>query len=149
MQFPKESHSTIKVFVKFGVVRVEALKISSLSYLKSWISSGVQENESFFTNVGKGSTIIPKFRTNLWYYLVKPKNPKNPLKFFKVLGIIQSIMDLILLRSTFTPSWDTIDPNTLPIFPQRNIWKVLHIVATPLVVVAPCKHVKLLITKSF
>jgi hypothetical protein len=33
------------------------------------------------------------------------------------------------------------DPNTLPPSPKRNIWRVWHIVVSPLVVVAPCQHV--------
>ena len=40
------------------------------------------------------------------------------------------------------------DPNNLPILPQRNIWKVLHIVVAPLVVLAPCQHVEHVLPKT-
>jgi hypothetical protein len=42
MPFIEASHSTIKVFVKFGVVKIGALHIASLSCSKALVSFGVQ-----------------------------------------------------------------------------------------------------------
>jgi hypothetical protein len=57
--FPEASHSTIKVFVKFGVVKTGALHITSLSCSKSLVASGVHENASFLVSVIKGAAILP------------------------------------------------------------------------------------------
>jgi hypothetical protein len=57
--FPKASHSTIKVFVKSGVVKTGALHITSLSCSKALVASGVHENASFLVSVVKGVVILP------------------------------------------------------------------------------------------
>jgi hypothetical protein len=59
LPFPEASHSTIKVFVKSGVVKTGALHITSLSCSKALVSSGVHENASFLVNVVKGASILP------------------------------------------------------------------------------------------
>ena len=56
--FPGESHSTIKVFVKSGVTKIGALHMASLICWKAWVSSGVQENASFFSNDVRGASIL-------------------------------------------------------------------------------------------
>ena len=57
--FPEASHSTIKVFVKFGVAKISAWHISYLRCLKAFVASGVHENASFFNNVVRGAAILP------------------------------------------------------------------------------------------
>jgi hypothetical protein len=57
--FPKASHSTIKVFFKFGVVKTGAFHITSLSCSKSLVASGAHENASFLVSVVKDVTILP------------------------------------------------------------------------------------------
>jgi hypothetical protein len=57
--FPEASHSTIKVFVKSGVVKTGAFHITSLSCSKSLVSFGVHENASFLVSVIKGVVILP------------------------------------------------------------------------------------------
>jgi hypothetical protein len=57
--FPEASHSTIKVFVKSGVVKTGAFHITSLSCSKYLVASGVHENASFLVSVVKGASIIP------------------------------------------------------------------------------------------
>jgi hypothetical protein len=55
--WPKESHSTIKVFLKLGVAKIGVLHISPLSFSKSLASSLVQENDSLFNNSIRGVVI--------------------------------------------------------------------------------------------
>jgi hypothetical protein len=60
--FPDASHSTVKVFVKSGVVRTEALHITSLSCSKDLVASGFHENTSFLVSAVKRaaySSIVP------------------------------------------------------------------------------------------
>jgi hypothetical protein len=57
--FLEASLSTIKVFVKSGVVKTGALHIASLSCSKSCVFSRVHENASFLVNVVKGAVIFP------------------------------------------------------------------------------------------
>jgi hypothetical protein len=57
--FLEASHSTIKVFVKSGVVNIGSLHITSLSCSKDLVASGVHENASFLVSVVKGATILP------------------------------------------------------------------------------------------
>jgi hypothetical protein len=57
--FHEESHSTIKVFVKSGVVNTGALHITSFSCSKVLVASGVHENASFLVSVIKGDAILP------------------------------------------------------------------------------------------
>ena len=57
--FPRASHSTTKVLVKSHVVKDGALHIVSLSCLKAWAASGVQENAHFLVNVVRGVAIFP------------------------------------------------------------------------------------------
>ena len=57
--FPEASHSTIKVFVKYGVNKIGALHMASLICWKTWVSSRVQENASFFNKNVRGATILP------------------------------------------------------------------------------------------
>jgi hypothetical protein len=57
--FPEASHSTIKVFVKSGVVNTEAFHITSLSCSKALVASGFHENASFLVSVVKGVAILP------------------------------------------------------------------------------------------
>jgi hypothetical protein len=57
--FPEASHSTIKVFVKSGVVKTGAFHITSLSFSKALVASGVHENVSFLVSVVKGVVILP------------------------------------------------------------------------------------------
>jgi hypothetical protein len=57
--FPNASHSTVKVFVKSGVVKTRALHITSLSYSKDLVASGVHENASFLVSAIKGAAILP------------------------------------------------------------------------------------------
>ena len=47
------------VFIKSGVTKIRALHMASLSCWKSWVSYGVQENASFFSNVVRGAAILP------------------------------------------------------------------------------------------
>jgi hypothetical protein len=57
--FLEASHSTIKVFVKSGVVKTGAVHITSLSCSKDLAASGVHENASFLVSVVKGAVILP------------------------------------------------------------------------------------------
>jgi hypothetical protein len=57
--FPEASHSTIKVFVKSGVVKTGAFQITSLSFSKGLVASRVHENASFLLSVVKGVAILP------------------------------------------------------------------------------------------
>jgi hypothetical protein len=57
--FPEASHSTINVFVKFGVVKTGTLHITSLSCSKALVASGVHENASFLVSFIKGASILP------------------------------------------------------------------------------------------
>ena len=57
MPFPNTSHSTIKVFVKSGVVKTIVLHITSFQKLGP--TYGVQENVSFFNNVIRGGSSLP------------------------------------------------------------------------------------------
>jgi hypothetical protein len=57
--FPDASHSTLKVFVKSGVVKIGYFHITSLSCSKYLVSSGVHENASFLVSVVKGYAILP------------------------------------------------------------------------------------------
>jgi hypothetical protein len=57
--FLEASHSTIKVFVKSGVVKIGALHIISLSSSKALVASGVHENPSFLVSAIKGAAILP------------------------------------------------------------------------------------------
>jgi hypothetical protein len=57
--FPEVSHSTIKVFVKSGVVKTGAFHITSLSCSKALVASGVHENASFLVSAVKGAAILP------------------------------------------------------------------------------------------
>jgi hypothetical protein len=57
--FPEASNSTIKVFVKSGVVKTGAFHITSLSCSKDLVSSGPHENASFLVSVVKGASILP------------------------------------------------------------------------------------------
>ena len=57
--YPKASHSTTKVFVKFGVAKTDARHIDSLRGSKDLVSSGVHENASFLNNVVIGAVILP------------------------------------------------------------------------------------------
>ena len=59
MTFFQEWHSTTNVLVKFGVVKIGALHIASLSCSKAWVASGVQENASFLVNDVIGAYILP------------------------------------------------------------------------------------------
>ena len=56
--FPEASHSTIKVFVKFGVAKTGARHIASFRCSKALVASGVHENAYFFNNVVRGATIL-------------------------------------------------------------------------------------------
>ena len=53
------SHSTIKVFVKSGVVKTGDFHITSLSCSKALVASGVHENASFLVSAVKGVAILP------------------------------------------------------------------------------------------
>jgi len=57
--FLETSHSTIKVFVMFGVAKTEAYHIASLSCSKDVVAYGVQKNAYFFSNFVRGATIFP------------------------------------------------------------------------------------------
>jgi hypothetical protein len=57
--FPEASYSTIKVFVKSGVVKTGSLHITSLSCSKALVAYGVHENASFLVSVIKGVAILP------------------------------------------------------------------------------------------
>jgi hypothetical protein len=57
--FPNASHSTVKVFVKSGVVKTGALHITSLSCSKNLVASGVYENASFLVSAVNGAAILP------------------------------------------------------------------------------------------
>jgi hypothetical protein len=57
--FPEASHSTIKVFVKSGVVKTGALHITFLSCSKSLVAYGVHENASFLVSSIKSVVILP------------------------------------------------------------------------------------------
>jgi hypothetical protein len=57
--FPEASHSTIKVFVKSGVVKIGAVHITSLSCSKDLVASGVHENAFFLVSAVKGAAILP------------------------------------------------------------------------------------------
>jgi hypothetical protein len=57
--FPEASHSTIKGFMKPGVVETGAFHITSLSCSKALVASGVHENASFLVSVIKGVAILP------------------------------------------------------------------------------------------
>ena len=57
--FPEASHSTIKVFVKSGVVKTGALHITSLSCSKDLVTSRVHENASFLVSAVKSVVILP------------------------------------------------------------------------------------------
>jgi hypothetical protein len=59
ISFPEASHSIIKVFVKFGVVKKGDLHITSLSCSKALVASGVHENASFLVSFVKGAAILP------------------------------------------------------------------------------------------
>jgi hypothetical protein len=59
IKFPEASHSTIKVFVKFGVVKKGCFHITSLICSKSLLASGFHENASFLVISIKGATILP------------------------------------------------------------------------------------------
>ena len=59
MLFLEASHSTIKIFEKYGVVKARAFHIASLSYLKSLVVSRFKENASLLFNIVIGSYIIP------------------------------------------------------------------------------------------
>ena len=55
--FPEASHSTINVFVKFGVAKTSACHIASSRCSKALVASGVHENASIFNNVVRGVSI--------------------------------------------------------------------------------------------
>jgi hypothetical protein len=57
--FSEASHSTIKVLVKFGVVKTRDFHITYLSCSKALVASGVHENVSFLVSVVKGASILP------------------------------------------------------------------------------------------
>ena len=57
--FPEASHSTVKVFLKFGVAKTGARHIASLRCSKALVASGVHENASFVNNVVRGAAILP------------------------------------------------------------------------------------------
>jgi hypothetical protein len=57
--FLEASHSTIKVFLKSGVVKTGAFHITSLSCSKALVAFGVHENASFLVSVVKGAAILP------------------------------------------------------------------------------------------
>jgi hypothetical protein len=57
--FPEASHSTIKVFVKLGVVKTGALHITYLSCSKALVYSGVLQNAAFLVSDVKGAAILP------------------------------------------------------------------------------------------
>jgi len=59
IQFPKASHSTIKVFVKSGVDKTGAWYMASLRYPKAYVASRVHENAYFFNNVVRNVAILP------------------------------------------------------------------------------------------
>jgi hypothetical protein len=59
MPFPEASHSIIKVFVKYGVVKIGSLHIASLGCSKDLVSYRFHENASFLVDVIKGATILP------------------------------------------------------------------------------------------
>ena len=59
IQFPKASHSTLKVFMKSGITKIGAQHISSLRCSKSLVASGVHENAYIFNNVVRGAAILP------------------------------------------------------------------------------------------
>ena len=56
--FLEASHSTIKVFVKFGVAMTGARHIGSLKCSKVSFALGVHENAYLFNNVVRGAAIL-------------------------------------------------------------------------------------------
>ena len=57
--FPEASHSTIKVFVKFGIPKTSASHIASLRCSKALDASEVNENAYLFNNVIRGGDVFP------------------------------------------------------------------------------------------
>ena len=57
--FPEASLSTIKVFLKSGVAKIGDLHMAPLTCWKAWVSSGVQEDAYFFSNLVRGASILP------------------------------------------------------------------------------------------